>query len=114
MNTPNQSLAPEGPHQPLQPAQRSRLPSVAVRLPEPPARDEDVIDLRELWAVLMRRRWLIISAVGLAAILALVATFIMTPVYRSTMLLQIETEGNRVVDYGSVTQEEATGYRANM
>jgi capsular exopolysaccharide synthesis family protein len=114
MNSPNQSLAPEGPRQPLQPARRSQLPSVAVQLPEPPARDEDVIDLRELWAVLMRRRWLIISAVALAAILALVATFVMTPVYRSTLLLQIETEGNRVVDYGSVTPEEATGYRANM
>jgi capsular exopolysaccharide synthesis family protein len=114
MNSPNQSLTPEGPYQPLQSAERSRLPSVAVRLPEPSARDEDVIDLRELWAVLMRRRWLILSAVGLAAILALVATFVMTPVYRSTLLLQIETEGNRVVDYGSVTPEEATGYRANM
>nr|WP_213455862.1 GumC family protein [Thiocapsa sp.] len=114
MTSPNQSLAPEGPHQPLQAAQRSRLPSVGVRLPEPPVRDEDVIDLRELWAVLMRRRWLIISVVSLAAILALVATFVMTPIYRSTLLLQIETTGNRVVDYGSVTQEETTGYRANM
>jgi polysaccharide biosynthesis transport protein len=50
----------------------------------------------------------------LAAILALVASFVLTPIYRSTLLLQIETEGNRVVDYGNVMPEEATGYRANM
>ncbi len=115
MTSPNQFLAPEGPHQPMLPAERSHLPAVAVQLPQrADARDEDVIDLRELWSVLMRRRWLIISTVALAAILALVATFVMTPIYRSSLLLQIETEGNRAVDFGQVTQEEATGYRMNM
>jgi polysaccharide biosynthesis transport protein len=114
MNQYGQSLAPEDPPRSLQPAGGSRLPSLAVQIPQPPPRDEDVIDLRALWAVLMRRRWLIFSVVTLAAILALVASFVLTPIYRSTLLLQIETEGNRVVDYGSVMPEEATGYRANM
>jgi capsular exopolysaccharide synthesis family protein len=76
--------------------------------------DEDVIDLRALWDVLVRRRSVIIALAILGVLIALVATFVATPVYRSTVLLQIETEGSRVVDYGSVTQEEVAGYRANQ
>ncbi|MBK1646554.1 hypothetical protein CKO25_18270 [Thiocapsa imhoffii] len=115
MNSPDQALAPQGPGGPLQVSTGARLPAVGgYQPPAAPVRDEDVIDLRELWNVLMRRRWLIISVVSLALILALVATFVATPIYRSTLLLQIETEGQRVVDYGNVMPEEATGYRSNM
>ena len=116
MNSPNQFLTPEGPRLPPQTSEGHRLPSTFVQQPQvgPEAQADDVIDLRELWHVLMRRRWLIFSAVSLAVILALVATFVATPIYRSTLLLQIETEGNRVVDYGDVMPEEAAGYRSNM
>jgi len=76
--------------------------------------DEEVINLRALWEVLVRRKAVIITIMAMALVSALVATFVMTPVYRSTLLLQIETEGARIVDYGSVTQEETPGYRANQ
>lgn len=77
-------------------------------------RDEEVIDLRALWLLLVRRRAVIFTLMTLGVLIALVATFVMTPVYRSSVLLQIETAGSRVVDYGSVTQDEVAGYRANQ
>jgi polysaccharide biosynthesis transport protein len=115
MNNDHALISDESRH-PIQAANRARLPSVDVGAPQSSSgtRDEDVIDLRELWGVLMRHRWLIISAMGLALILALVATFVMTPIYRGTLLLQIETTGNQIVEYGSVMPEEAKGYRSNM
>lgn len=116
MNTLDNALIPDDPRRPIQAVGRTQLPSLEIGAPHSggEARDDDVIDLRELWGVLVRRRWLILSAVGLAFILALVATFVMTPIYRGTLLLQIETTGNQVVEYGNVLPEEAKGYRSNM
>ena len=114
MNT-DQALIPDEARSPLPAVHGARLPSVDVGAAQSGgARDEDVIDLRELWGVLVRHRWLILSSVGLALVLSLVATFVMTPIYRATLLLQIETTGNQVVEYGSVMPEEAKGYRSNM
>ncbi|MBK1633729.1 hypothetical protein CKO31_23895 [Thiohalocapsa halophila] len=71
-----------------------------------PRPDEDIIDLREYWRLLMRRRATILLVVAIAVVLALVATFNATPIYRSTVLLQIDRSGNKVVEYGDVTQQE--------
>ena len=68
--------------------------------------DEDIIDLKEYWHILMRRRWTIILSAMLAVILAVIATFNATPIYRSTLLMQIDRQANQVVDYGNVMPEE--------
>jgi len=67
--------------------------------------DEDVIDLRAYWAILVRRRWTIFTIVCIAIVTALLASFLATPIYRSGVLLQIEQESGKVVDYESVTPE---------
>lgn len=67
--------------------------------------DEDVIDLREYWRMLVRRRWTIISVAGIAVVAALIATFLTTPVYRASVLLQIERESSKVVEYETVMPE---------
>jgi len=67
--------------------------------------DEDVIDLRAYWAILVRRRWTIFTVVGIAVVAGLLATFLATPIYRSGVLLQIEQESGKVVDYESVTPD---------
>jgi uncharacterized protein involved in exopolysaccharide biosynthesis len=59
--------------------------------------DDDIIDLREYWRLLMRRRATILLVVMFATVLALVATFNATPIYRSTTLLQIDRSANKVV-----------------
>ncbi|WP_295399030.1 polysaccharide biosynthesis tyrosine autokinase [uncultured Thiocystis sp.] len=69
--------------------------------------DEDVIDLREIWNLLVRRRWTIVTTLVVAMIVALLYSFLATPIYRATLLLQIEREDNKVVEYQSVTPSEA-------
>lgn len=67
--------------------------------------DEDAIDLREYWRMLMRRRWTIATVAGIVLIAVLIATFLSTPIYRASVLLQIERESSKVVEYESVTPE---------
>lgn len=109
-NNPVPAGAP-GPENQLQ-TQEGRLP-VAQRGGYPmfpgtaPATesDEDVIDLRAYWGILVRRRWTIFTVAGIAVVAALLATFLATPLYRSGVLLQIEQESGKVVNYESVTPE---------
>ncbi|MGB5832581.1 MAG: polysaccharide biosynthesis tyrosine autokinase [Thiohalocapsa sp.] len=111
MTAANQIPAPgDGTHplriaDPRQPANLWRPP--AGPSSDPPV-DEDVIDLKELWHVLVRRRRTIALSITLALVLAAIATFNATPIYRSTLLMQIDREANQVVDYGSVVPDEAS------
>ena len=75
----------------------------------PMAQDEDVIDLREYWNVLVRRRATIFTVAVIAVIAALIATYTTTPIYRASVLLQIETESNKVVEFGAVTSDGSSG-----
>ena len=46
--------------------------------------DEDAINLREYWHILLRRKWTIITVLVVSLLVSLIATFNTTPVYRST------------------------------
>ena len=108
MNTAEKLPAPGDSHRQLRPADPhypSRWEQPPVQVNEQPP-DEDVIDLREYWATLARRKWTIFTTVALILVLALIATFVATPIYRSTLLMKIDRETNQVVDYGNVVPDE--------
>lgn len=54
--------------------------------------DEFNIDLIGLWHILMKRRWTIAAAVGIVFAVTLVASLMITPVYRATASVQIDRE----------------------
>ena len=56
-------------------------------------------DLRRYLHMALRRKWTILGVVALAAVLALVQTFRTTPIYRSSLLLQIEPQGDQFLQY---------------
>lgn len=68
--------------------------------------DDDLIDLRELWAMLMRRRWTVIITTALVLLAGLVYTATITPIYRATTTVQIERESTKVVDFEGVEASE--------
>ena len=108
MTAANQLPAQGDPSQALQLAdQRIQLQTLGPTGPSSqPMDDDDVIDLKEYWEILVRRRWTIILSAMLAVVLAVIATFNATPIYRSTLLMQIDRQANQVVDYGNVMPEE--------
>ncbi|MEM1154955.1 MAG: polysaccharide biosynthesis tyrosine autokinase [Pseudomonadota bacterium] len=69
--------------------------------------DDDLIDVREYWAILVRRQRTVFATVVLLLIGTLIVTSLMEPVFRATTVLQIERESGKVLEYQSLTAEEA-------
>ncbi|RZU99084.1 GumC family protein [Spiribacter vilamensis] len=59
--------------------------------------DDDVIDLRKLWVTLMRHKWGIITLPLLVAMLVYLYVSTLTPIYRGTSTLLIESDRGNVV-----------------
>ncbi len=66
--------------------------------------EDDEIDLRALWAVLRRRRWIIGIFFLLCVIVAFVGAYLATPIYRASLMLQIDREPVKILDYQGVTE----------
>ncbi len=69
--------------------------------------EEDGLDLKEYWAVIVRHKFTIILFVVIALVASAIATSLQTPVYRSSVKLQIDREAARVVNFEGVTPREA-------
>ena len=97
----------------LQEAPQTRLPQQYVpgAVAAEQVVDDDAIDLREYWHILLRYKWTIALVVALALGLALIATFNTTPIYKASTLIQIDRTSNRIVEYGDVTAEGRAGMR---
>ncbi|MDE2407261.1 MAG: polysaccharide biosynthesis tyrosine autokinase [Xanthomonadaceae bacterium] len=71
--------------------------ALALDLQAEQRRDDDEIDLLAYWHILVKRRRLIASILIAVVALALLATLMATPVYRATVVMQIEKQGNQVI-----------------
>jgi len=60
----------------------------------------DQIDLLAYWRILLKRRWLVLSAVAVAAGIALLLTLTATPMYRATAVMKIDNYSQQVVQVG--------------
>ena len=97
----NQALELAGQVQNLQ-----RLNEIAIDT-RSAADDEDVIDLREYWNVLVRRKNTLFSVMAVALVIALLVTFLSTPIFRASVLLQIDREEAKVLEYQDVKATES-------
>lgn len=70
-------------------------------------RDDDVIDLRELWAMLMRRRWTVLITALIIVVAGTIYTAMQTPIYRASTTVQIERESGNIVDFKDVVAAES-------
>ncbi len=104
---PADALPPRGPlTRPGQRALALRSATEITTAPGPAKDDEDFIDLRHLWGILVRRKGTVLLATALVVLVGLIYTFSTTPIYRGTLLLQIERQEGQVVDYKSVSPDE--------
>ena len=71
------------------------LPPAAIAAPE----DDDAIHLRDLWRVVVKRKWVILAVLAIVLVTALVITLMATPMYRASITLKIEREAGKVVDF---------------
>lgn len=71
--------------------------------------DNDEIDLRAYWHIIVKRKWVVIGFFLIVLTGVAIATFIQTPIYRASALVQIEREAAKVVDFQDVSPVEKSG-----
>ncbi len=103
------SLVPAGGSTALDLHRRSTDVSTDVLPPViAPPEDDEGLHFRELWRIVVKRKWVVFAVVLLALGTALVSTMMQTPVYRATITLKIEREAAKVVDFkGAIMPEES-------
>lgn len=72
--------------------------------------DEDSINLRAYWAVIVRRKWTVLTFFAIVVVAVMTATYLTTPVYRASTTLQIDAEELNIVQYEQVTSSAQTGW----
>jgi polysaccharide biosynthesis transport protein len=64
-------------------------------------------DLLEYWRIVTKRKWMILSILGSCLALGVLITLIQTPLYSSTVRLQIDRYSSKVVEGGNVSPVES-------
>lgn len=81
-------------------------------LPEPHSTEvdsnEDEIDLRELWQIIVKRRGTIILFTLLVMVAVITGSFLLTPIYRASLTLQIDREDIKIVKIEEVAPVETS------
>lgn len=67
--------------------------------------DDDTIDLREYWRILVKRKWVVISVLAIITVATLLSTVLMIPVYRSTATVQITPPNSQILEYADFDSE---------
>ncbi|MFO1352890.1 MAG: polysaccharide biosynthesis tyrosine autokinase [Gammaproteobacteria bacterium] len=86
------------------PAMHSQLLDVERSVRE---EDEEGIHIRDLWRVLVKRRWTILAFFLIVLGAVIFATFLETPLYQASLTLQIKHQVPEVVDLKNPAQMEA-------
>ncbi len=69
--------------------------------------DEEGMNLKDYWIVILRHKFTIILFTLIALVASAIATSLQTPIYRSSVKLQIDREAVRIVNFEGVTPREA-------
>lgn len=79
---------------------KSEVVTPADRSPQ--AQDGDIIDLRAIALMLLRRKWIIINTALFCTIMSVLVVYQLTPRYQAGAMLALETRQNQVVDVQAV------------
>jgi succinoglycan biosynthesis transport protein ExoP len=70
---------------------------------------DDAITLKDLGRIVLKYKWTLLLVIALACTVAAIRTFLSTPIYRSTVILQIERATPRVVRFENDPEQERMG-----
>jgi capsular exopolysaccharide synthesis family protein len=74
-------------------------------------KSSDEIDLLNYWRILVKRRWTVLSVLGIVFTAVLVSTLLTTPIYRATSTLQIDRDTIEVVQVKGMESAVGAGDR---
>lgn len=82
-----------------------RLQTAIERQQEDQVTDES-LTLTDLLRIVLKHKWTLLTVIVLACAVATVRTFLSTPIYRSTVILQIDRAAQRVVSFNNDVDRE--------
>jgi succinoglycan biosynthesis transport protein ExoP len=85
-----------------------RLQTAVERQQEDQITDES-LTLSDLLRIVLKHKWTLLTVILLACAVATVRTFLSTPIYRSTVILQIDRAAQRVVSFNNDVDREQPG-----
>jgi len=68
--------------------------------------DDETIDLREYWRILVKRKWTVVGVVAIVVTAALLSSLLMVPEYRSSARIEISPESSRILNYQDFAPEQ--------
>lgn len=71
---------------------------------------DDSINLRHYWAIILRRKWTVLTFFAIVVVAGMTSTYLTTPIYRATATLQIDQEEAKIVQYEQVQSAQQTGW----
>ena len=89
-----------------------RLQTAIERQQEEQITDES-LTLTDLLRIVMKHKWTLLTVILLACAVAAVRTFLSTPIYRSTVILQIDRAAQRVVSFNNDVDREQPSEEPN-
>jgi succinoglycan biosynthesis transport protein ExoP len=81
------------------------LPQAILR-PEEEALGDDSLKLTDIGRIILKHKWMLLLVIALACAVSAIRTFLSTPIYRSTVILQIERATPRVVRFENDPDQE--------
>jgi capsular exopolysaccharide synthesis family protein len=69
--------------------------------------DNDTINLRDYWEIILKRKGTVLTFFAIVVVAVMTATFLMTPIFRASLTLQIDRQEAKVVEYQGVTPMES-------
>lgn len=76
---------------------------------EEEALGDDSLTLTDIVRIVLKHKWTLLVVIALAMTAAVIRTFLSTPVYRSTVILQIDKASPRVVRFENDPEQERMG-----
>ena len=70
---------------------------------------DDSLTLTDIGRIILKHKWTLLVVITLACAVAAIRTFLSTPIYRSTVILQIERATPRVVRFDKDPEQEGMG-----
>lgn len=68
---------------------------------------EKEVDLLEYWRVIVKRRWAVLGVLLIAVLTGVISTLLTTPIFRATAVVQVDRQGQRIVNVQGVDYSES-------
>ncbi len=105
----HRSSLPERRPQPVVPAAALPAPVLDPRAADPG--DDDAINLKNYWRILVKRKWLVLSVLTTVLAVVLVKTLLTPSVFRAGATLQIDQDTIKIIQSEGLTPAEGVGDR---